>query len=522
VFGPELRAPGVDLCSAKGSAGAAMKTAEQIVDACLSGGEISPLNVTGTVMRAYAVAPYACYCQFHVDPKEKDPLTRFGEYLRGWGIELEQRYVDSIDSTVRKQTFSYDRAGFEGFVAAALSGQKYIYNPPLFYLKDNLAGKPDLLERDDSVASDFGAYHYRVTEIKFSSGFKKKRHYLLQGMLYNHLLGKIQGYVPPQFTMVDRHNAATTFDYAPLEDELLQSLKDIEDIRSGKDKPDAVHGTCSGAYWSRYCDRQAEAERDISVVPLLKDRRIRSQMVAAGIRIFDHVAALSPDEISQFKWVGERAELISQHARCLVTGKESVISPVAFPVVNGAEVYLDVEDTGTVHPRIPHFVFLIGAAVRKVGAAPVSHSFVIDSQKDIPTKTSEFLALLDSLGDYRVYIWSQKEIVEFNKIFEAYGIANRSVDEFNSRCLDLKELFEGKVYFPVYGNSVKDIAKFLGYKWREEGVDAMEGMALTYEYLEKGDQEALKKVQTYNDDDCLAMITIKDWLVAHASSDSRL
>jgi uncharacterized protein len=439
--------------------------------------------------------------------------------LRNWGLELEQKYVDSIDSTARKQTFPYDRAGFVAFVTAALNGQKCIYNPPLFYLKENLAGKPDLLERDDSAPSDFGAYHYRVTEIKLSSGFeeKKKRRYVLQGLFYNFLLGKIQGYFAPRFTMVDRHNVQTSLDYAPLEHELILALKEIENIQLGKDKPDAVYGTCDDAYWSRYCDRRAESERDISVVPFLKDLRIRSQMVAAGIRIIDHVAKLTPDEISKFKWVGKRAELIAQHARCLVTGKESVISPVVFPTARDAEVYLDVEDTGDVHPRISHFVFLIGAAVRKIGAGPVSHSFVIDSERDIATRTREFLTLLETLGDYRVYIWSKKEIVEFNKIFKAYGIANRSVDEFNSRCLDLKEIFEGKVYFPVYGNSVKEIAKFLGYKWREEGVDAMEGMALTYEYLERGDRKALKKVRTYNNDDCLAMITIKDWLVEHAS-----
>jgi predicted RecB family nuclease len=495
-----------------------MRTLEQLLDACFCGGEISRQNITGTVIRAYAISPYACYCQLHVELKERDPLTRFGDSLRAWGLELEARYVDSIDAAARKQAFSYDHAGFKAFLTAAIHGQKCIYNPPLFYLKDNLAGKPDLLERDDSAPSNFGAYHYRVTEIKLSSGFgeREKRRYLLQALFYNLLLGKIQEYIPPKFSMVDRYGIRTSFDYAPFEPELIQALTEIENIRSGREKPDAVYGTCDDAYWSKFCDQQAEAERDISIVPFLKDHRIRSQLVAAGIRVIDRLAELTPDEISKFKWIGKRAELIARHAGCLVTGKESVISRVSFPATKDAEVYLDIEDTGNVHPRIPHFVFLIGAAIRKIGAAPVSHSFVIHSEADIPVKTAEFLGLLDSLGDYHVYIWSKKEIVEFRRIFEAHGIANRSVDQFYARCHDLKDLFEGKVYFPVYGNSVKEVAKFMGYKWRHEGIDAMEGMALTYDYLEKGDKEALRKVRTYNDDDCFAMITIKDWLVEHA------
>lgn len=497
-----------------------MKTIQEIVDVCLPlGRNISTQNVTGMVMRAHAVSPYACYCHFHVDPKEKDPNSRFGELLKAWGVELEEKYVDSKDPNVRRQHFAYDKPGFENFVKAALAGERYIYNPPLFFLADNLAGKPDLLERDDSASSEFGKHHYRVTEIKFSSDFeqKNKRHYLLQALLYNFLLGKIQGYVPSRLSMVDRHLGENVIEYHQYEAELKTAFKEIEDIRSGKLKPDPVYGTCGDAYWSSYCDRQATAARDLSLVPFLKDPRIRSQMIAAKIRVLDQVARLSPDEISKFKWVGARGALIAEYAKCLVSGHPTISSPVKLPAQKDAEVYLDLEDTGSVHPRIPHFVFLIGAAVRKKVGDVRCHSFVIDSEKDVREKAVEFLELLDGLGDYQAYFWSQKELVEFRKIFAAHQITGKSVERFFSSSLDLKAAFDGKVFFPVHGNSVKEVARFLGYKWREQGVDAMEGMALTYEYLEKADREALRKVQTYNHDDCLAMITIKDWLAANAA-----
>jgi predicted RecB family nuclease len=496
-----------------------MRGVQQFVDSCLSKGSISRQNITGTVMRAYAVSPYACYCHFHVDANEQDPNSRFGELLKAWGVELEERYVDSKDPDVRYRRFGYDGPGFKAFVAAALAGERYIYNPPLFFLADNLAGKPDLLERDDSAPSEFGRHHYRVTEIKFSSEFeqKNKRHYLLQALLYNFLLGKIQGYVPKRFSMVDRHFAESVFDYQLYEAELKTAFKEIEDIRSGKTKPDPVYGTCGEAYWSRYCDRQAIAARDVSLIPFLKDPRIRSQMIAAKIRVFDQVAKLSPDEISKFKWVGTRGRLIAEYAKCLVSGRPTISSRVVLPAPKDAEVYFDVEDTGSVHPRIPHFVFMIGAVVRKTGGSPECHSFVADSEKGVGRKATEFLELLDGLGDYQAYFWSQKEMVEFQKIFDAHGIAGKEVQRFFSSSLDLKEIFDGKVFFPVHGNSVKEVGRFLGYNWREQDVDAMEGMALTYEYLERADKEALRKVQTYNYDDCLAMITIKDWLVANAS-----
>jgi predicted RecB family nuclease len=317
--------------------------------------------------------------------------------------------------------------------------------------------------------------------------------------------------------MVDRHLAETVFEYGVYEKELGLALKEIEEIRLGKSKPEPVYGTCDDAYWGNYCGAKAIGARDISLVPFLKDGRIRAQMIAAGIRTIDDLSKLSPHDISKFKWVGGRSELIFQQNKCLLTGKESVQSRVVFPPTRDAEVYLDLEDTGAVHPGIPHFVFLIGVTVRKTDSDPESHSFIIHSEKEVLQRTTEFLAFLGTLGDYQVYFWSKKEIVEFTNIFDAYGLSNSSVQQFKSRCLDLKDVFAGKVYFPVHGNSVKDIAKFIGFKWREAGVDAMEGMALTYEYLETGNKEALKKVQNYNEDDCLAMIAIKDWLVKNAT-----
>lgn len=184
-----------------------MKTAAEIVARCFDGEAISPQNITGSAVRAYVISPYACFCHFHVDPNERDPTTRFGNLLRKWGQALEKKYTDALDPNLRKRELPYDRTGFEVFVDLALGRERYIYNPPLFFLGQGLAGRPDLLVRHDSAGSDFGDHHYRVEEIKLSSGFeeKSKRRYLLQAVFYNFLLGQVQGYLPTRFSMVDRH-----------------------------------------------------------------------------------------------------------------------------------------------------------------------------------------------------------------------------------------------------------------------------------------------------------------------------
>jgi hypothetical protein len=66
-----------------------MTSAEEIVGNCFSNGTISRQNITATSVRAYAISPFACYSHFHVDEKEKDPPTRFGNLLKTWCLELE-------------------------------------------------------------------------------------------------------------------------------------------------------------------------------------------------------------------------------------------------------------------------------------------------------------------------------------------------------------------------------------------------------------------------------------------------
>ena len=480
-------------------------TSDEVLALCLSAGAISRQNITAKDVRAYVVSPFACFCEFHVESGQRDPSTHFVQLLAGWGLELERRYVCGLDAKATEKRFSYDAAGFREFVNAAIAGEQFIYNPPLFYLPENLAGKPDLLIRDDSAPSVFGKHHYRVTEIKCSSRFSDaaKRHYRLQAAFYNALLGKVQQYTPPQFTMIDRHGVGENFEHATSVPELDDVLRGIEDIRLGRVTPTPVYGTCSDAYWDRYCNEKAMECRDISLVHNL-GVRIRDQMVAKGIQTFDQLAGLSVADIGKFKWVGKQGEFLSRQAKCLVSSHAQIAQRVVLPTGKQCEVYLDIEDTGFIHPNVPHYVFMIGI-VTVQGDVSDYRLFSADSENDVPKMVRDFLAFLEGLGDYQVYYWSHKEASEFQKIFDKHRISGPEVDRFNAQRLDLSQVVKGRVFFPVHSYSVKDVAKFLGYHWEQTDVDAMEAMVLFFGYLETQDRKKFDRIATYNKDDCYAM-----------------
>ena len=65
-------------------------------------------------------------------------------------------------------------------------------------------------------------------------------------------------------------------------------------------------------------------------------------------------------------------------------------------------------------------------------------------------------------------------------------------------------------------NSVKDIAKWMAFKWRHDDVGAMSSVVLCLRYLEdpEAGRDGMQLVLDYNGDDCVATRVIKDWLVS--------
>ena len=74
--------------------------------------------------------------------------------------------------------------------------------------------------------------------------------------------------------------------------------------------------------------------------------------------------------------------------------------------------------------------------------------------------------------------------------------------------------------FPTYGDGLKDIAKYLGFSWRQDDIDGLATVALYHQYLETGvrDGDVMRRILDYNEDDCLATMHVFDWLQSQAGA----
>ena len=126
-----------------------------------------------------------------------------------------------------------------------------------------------------------------------------------------------------------------------------------------------------------------------------------------------------------------------------------------------------------------------------------------------------FLDFMDSQSDCGVYYWGNYETGQLETMMERHGM-KRSFG-----MLDLFPVATDAFAFPTYGNSIKDVAKWIGFDWRHKDVDAYASSELYMKYAAdpKAGADGMRLALDYNEDDCVATMVVKDWLATTSLQD---
>ena len=172
-------------------------------------------------------------------------------------------------------------------------GASAISNMPLLSRPDGVAGRPDLLLRDDSRDSNLGPFGYQVVEIKAVR--KITRGHILQAALYNRLLGRALGHEPSEFYLLNLEGILQPIRMAEVAVELDWALDEMRQILPGK----PVEPCYGGAEWpwTEYVNQQAIAARDVSLVPGLGESK-RQAFASAGYTTVENLAGAKSEDLT--------------------------------------------------------------------------------------------------------------------------------------------------------------------------------------------------------------------------------
>ena len=461
----------------------------------------------------YTVSPFNLWCDLFAPQSEKDPEPESLKILAKIGNLEEDKYVQETYPQMQTIEVETREQGFFEVLKRCFEGATAFHSAPLIYLPEQMLGIPDILEKSIDHKSIFGKHHYVVKEKKTTIEPQKK--HVLQAALNNYIIGKIQGYTPPTFLIVNRNNKEFTFSYELFADQLQNSIAGIRNILGGE----TVTPT-KGALqdpWKSYGMRKAKEIGDISLVSGVGQQK-KELLVRAGIRTISDMKNADIG-LSKVKGVGMSSFVKWRtHAEAIL---EDRIIPMAFPPLRPyeIEIFLDLEGTYdlsnlflqqlgiTSSESWSNTTYLIGTLVVQKDKREYVPYFAatVDQEKAI---LLEFISSLRSKQNYVIYHYGTYEKTRINQMLEKYGIK----DDFTSTMVDLSHVLKNSAMFPTYSFGLKDVAKRLGFSWSQQGMDGFLSIAHYLTYLETQDHDEVVKILKYNEEDCEATCLVKDFL----------
>ena len=458
------------------------------------------------MLYAYVKSPYTLYCDLFADPKFKDKKTEYQEMLFKAGRDHETNVIKDEYPQAEEIRVTDRKEGFKLLLEAMQKGSEALHDFPVFF--EDLTGNPDLLCKVKGK-SNLGDYHYVVKEIKVAKNIKK--HHEIQAFFYNYVIGKIQGYTPEEVYLINRDSEEFAIKYN--EKIFNKTLDAVKRIMNGEIvTPTYGKGDWP---WTSYSDSQAIEQKDVSLVTGVGEG-MKAKLNEIGIYSVNDLANAKEEDLLDLKgFGGTTATKMIRAAKALDTGEAIKINGAELPV-HKTEIFLDLEGTGQPVDKegLAPIDYLIGCLVRKDGKEEYI-PFTAHKEDEEEKMFNEFITWLEKQEDIVIYHWHHYEKTHLRKMCEKYRCKKEIKELLESRMIDLYTVATKGYAFPTYGNSIKDIAPWMGFNWRHKDVDAMESIAFYIEYIESNDKEKLQKVIDYNEDDVIATRVVKDWLVAN-------
>lgn len=468
-------------------------------------------TITARTVHDFVRSPFKIWCDLNAPEKAKDPLSEFDKLLLEQGRQHEIKTVTAAYPEAEKISYATPKEGFRLGLEAMQEGIVAMHNIPIFYLPEGLIGRVDIFERRDDHTSNFGNYYYIIKEVKLAKNIQN--YHRIQTAYYNYMLGKIQGYTPTFFMLINRDRNEFPFMYNEIE--VLEVLMGIREIYNGKEIS-PTFGSCDWP-WETYCNQEAIKCQDVSLVVGIGSS-FKAKLVDYNYVNVSDIATAKISDLTKIKGIGEKRALRFQSsATAIVTGTHIKLANITLPTVS-TEIFLDLEGTGEQvgDEELVAIDYLIGVLVRKEGKVEYV-PFLAENLKAEGQMFKKFLEWLAKQEDYIIYHWHHYEKTHLERLAERYGVP----PEMNARLFgSLRDLFKDTTSCftcPTYGYDLKSVANYMGFSWRDNEISAMDSTVLYFQYVQNPENnlDKLDRILKYNEDDCKATKVIKDWLCTH-------
>ena len=484
------------------------------------------IQITASMLYSYVQCPHRVALDLHGDPTQRDAVSPFVELLWERGNLYEQQVVEGLDVpfvNLRELPLSEREPRT---LAAIDSGEDLIYGGRL--TAGDLLGEPDVLQRVGSA--------YLPGDIKSGAGLeganehdrKPKKHYAVQLALYADIL-RARGLSDGTSAFVwDVHGDEVPYELQnprgtrppTMWEEYQSALADVRAIAHAEGVTDpALCAQCKLCHWRSHCRASLVASDDLTLIPELgRSRREKLLPHFASVKELAaaDLAMLVVGGKSLVSGVGAPT-LLRFHARaCLQTTPDAqpyFTEDVILPP-DGLELFFDVETD-----PMRDICYLHGFIERRDGDSDnekyvffMADSPTTEAEKGAFARAWEYIC--DS-GFTALYFYSPYERTTLKRLASRFPdvAAQGDVEALFARneALDLyHDLARSKMEWPTNDLSIKTLASFFDFSWRDTDPSGASSIQWYHEWAETGDSGLRTRILEYNEDDCRAMRFLVD------------
>jgi predicted RecB family nuclease len=439
------------------------------------------------------------------------------ELLKRKGEEHERAYLERLRTegkTVAEISLEpdqdWERAARE--TCQAIEGQTDVVYQGILVAEDGWRGIADFLERLPDGT-------YEPVDTKLARHAKPA--FILQLLFYSEELGRIQGREPA--LMHVELGSGERASYRP--DEFAAYYRRLRRrfvAFASEDRATEPYPVpfCDRCDFLPLCSHEWEDTDHLSQVAGLRRTQFE-KLRAAGVTTLAALARWEGDDGS-FAKLREQAALQLQARE---TGEDSWLLLPPFPETgfsllpdpSPGDLFFDMEGNPFWDPQ-GGLEYLFGVLWQEDGGTRFRPCWARDREGE-RRAFEDFVDLvherLRADPGLHVYHYAAYEVVALRRLMGQYGTREREVDDLLRRdvFVDLYAVVRNglRVSQPRY--SIKNLEVFLPMERRAEIKEGGASIVMFEEWMRTGDESILEAIAAYNEEDCLATLLLRDWLL---------
>lgn len=417
-------------------------------------------------------------------------------------LHLMQQGVDCIYQGVLQ------RSGLDGWAV-----------PQLKVPAVTLSAIPTLLIKHPGN-SNFGNWYYEPVNVKL--GRRPKPEYKLIAAFQAHLLALIQGRWPETSTLILRQQTSYAVRLESWIPRMEAVLSECLEMLVARSEPEVFisRQRCSLCQWQSACYAIAAQTRHLSLIPGVTPARYET-LQTLGVTTVESLATVPLLQLGEpLGW--EVATQLKQQAQAIWHNQAILKTAAAnahlqFLPTADVELYFDIE----AEPE-RNLDYLLGILlIDRRTNQEVFYPFIAENPDEEERIWQQFFQLVSSYPQAPIFHFSDYEAETIKRLAKLYHTPPAAVKSLLGRLVDVHRQVTSWVTLPVESYSLKAIAGWLGFQWRDRGVSGEQCVCWYDQWLKTGDRALLEAILRYNEDDCRATYHLKDWLLDFLASCDR-